>query len=359
MVDLKPNLASYARVSYFRELHGDLAGAAAGDAARGLGRRRRPENLAYVQTLLGDLELDRGTLRAPPSAPTARRWRPTPATRRRRPGSPGSTRPRGDLGAAIERYRRRRRAAAAARVRDRARRGRARRRPRRGRGAPRSRAGRGRGAAAALGRRRRRTSSWRCSRPTTATRAARSTLGRGAWRRAPERALRRRLRVGAAQRRPRRGALAMSREAMRLGSRDPYFLYHAGMIAADAGEPGPAPRSCSAGWSRRARASARSTARAPSGRWRGCDERPARRARRRARRRALAAFGAGARRAPIRSATSPPTSWSRCGSTSARRRGPLRPRPGRDPDLPAGPAPRRRRRRDDRRQPSGRRWIAS
>ncbi len=27
MIDLQPNLASYARVSYFRELHGDLAGA--------------------------------------------------------------------------------------------------------------------------------------------------------------------------------------------------------------------------------------------------------------------------------------------------------------------------------------------
>jgi tetratricopeptide (TPR) repeat protein len=60
MVDLKPNLSSYARVSYFRELHGDLAGAveamrlavsAGGDA---------PENVAYVQTLLGNLELQRG-----------------------------------------------------------------------------------------------------------------------------------------------------------------------------------------------------------------------------------------------------------------------------------------------------------
>jgi tetratricopeptide (TPR) repeat protein len=60
MVDLKPNLASYARVSYFRELHGDLPGAieamrlaasAGGDAG---------ENLAYVQTLLGNLELARG-----------------------------------------------------------------------------------------------------------------------------------------------------------------------------------------------------------------------------------------------------------------------------------------------------------
>jgi tetratricopeptide (TPR) repeat protein len=62
MVDMKPNLASYSRVSYFRELHGDLAGAldtmrlavsAGGDS---------PENLAYVQTLLGNLEFDRGSL---------------------------------------------------------------------------------------------------------------------------------------------------------------------------------------------------------------------------------------------------------------------------------------------------------
>src|SRR4029453_17205443 len=53
MVDLKPNLSSYARVSYFRELNGDLTGAvqamrlavsAGGDA---------PENVSYVQTLLG------------------------------------------------------------------------------------------------------------------------------------------------------------------------------------------------------------------------------------------------------------------------------------------------------------------
>jgi tetratricopeptide (TPR) repeat protein len=59
-VDIKPTLASYARVSYWRELHGDLAGAvdamraaisAGGDVA---------ENGAYVQTLLGNLELQRG-----------------------------------------------------------------------------------------------------------------------------------------------------------------------------------------------------------------------------------------------------------------------------------------------------------
>ena len=64
MIDLKPNLASYARVSYFRELHGDLAGAEramrlavdAGGAA--------PENVAYVQSLLGQLQLTRGKLGA-------------------------------------------------------------------------------------------------------------------------------------------------------------------------------------------------------------------------------------------------------------------------------------------------------
>jgi tetratricopeptide (TPR) repeat protein len=60
MVDLQPNLASYARVSYFRELHGDLTGAiqsmqlavsAGGDA---------PENVSYVQTLLGNLYFEVG-----------------------------------------------------------------------------------------------------------------------------------------------------------------------------------------------------------------------------------------------------------------------------------------------------------
>jgi tetratricopeptide (TPR) repeat protein len=64
MIDEKPNLASYARVSYFRELHGDLTGAAqamrlavdAGGAA--------PENVAYVQSLLGQLELTRGRVAA-------------------------------------------------------------------------------------------------------------------------------------------------------------------------------------------------------------------------------------------------------------------------------------------------------
>jgi pentatricopeptide repeat protein len=64
MVDRRPDLAGYARVSYFRELHGDLDGAvramrlavsAGGDVA---------ENEAYVRSLLGGLELQRGRLGA-------------------------------------------------------------------------------------------------------------------------------------------------------------------------------------------------------------------------------------------------------------------------------------------------------
>src|SRR5262245_39248967 len=63
-IDSRPSLAAYARVSYFRELHGDLPGAvdamkravSAGGGAR--------ENLAYVQALLGDLEQARGRLAA-------------------------------------------------------------------------------------------------------------------------------------------------------------------------------------------------------------------------------------------------------------------------------------------------------
>jgi tetratricopeptide (TPR) repeat protein len=64
LIDRKPTLAAYARVSYFRELHGDLAGAAdamAGAVSAGSGAA---ENLAYVRTLLGDLELARGRLAA-------------------------------------------------------------------------------------------------------------------------------------------------------------------------------------------------------------------------------------------------------------------------------------------------------
>ncbi len=63
-VDRKPNLAAYARVSYLRELHGDLDGAAAAMRAAVAAGGPVPENVAYVQALLGGLELARGRLAA-------------------------------------------------------------------------------------------------------------------------------------------------------------------------------------------------------------------------------------------------------------------------------------------------------
>lgn len=60
MVDLKPNLDSYARVAYLRELRGDLDGASVvlGLAASAGGET--PENVAFVETLMGNLELAQG-----------------------------------------------------------------------------------------------------------------------------------------------------------------------------------------------------------------------------------------------------------------------------------------------------------
>jgi tetratricopeptide (TPR) repeat protein len=64
LVDLKPSLAAYARVSYVRELHGDLRGAiGALNLAISAGGPVR-ENVAYLQSLLGGLELGRGRLGA-------------------------------------------------------------------------------------------------------------------------------------------------------------------------------------------------------------------------------------------------------------------------------------------------------
>jgi tetratricopeptide (TPR) repeat protein len=63
LVDLKPGLPAYARASYFRELHGDTGGAV--HAMRfAVSAGGGPEGSAYVEALLGDLELARGELGA-------------------------------------------------------------------------------------------------------------------------------------------------------------------------------------------------------------------------------------------------------------------------------------------------------
>jgi tetratricopeptide (TPR) repeat protein len=64
MIDLQPDLASYARVSYFRELHGDLPGALYAMRLAVSAGGGAPENVAYVQTLLGNLLFESGDLRA-------------------------------------------------------------------------------------------------------------------------------------------------------------------------------------------------------------------------------------------------------------------------------------------------------
>jgi tetratricopeptide (TPR) repeat protein len=64
LVRLKPNLSSYARVSYWRELHGDLDGAL--DAARAAvsASGDTGETSAYLYTLVAKLEFARGDLAA-------------------------------------------------------------------------------------------------------------------------------------------------------------------------------------------------------------------------------------------------------------------------------------------------------
>ncbi len=104
MIDAKPMLAGYARVSYLRELHGDLDGAVAAMrraiAAGGPAR----ESVAAVQALLGGLEFARGR---PAAARAAHR-----AALAAVPGYPAAEAglarleaARGDLAGAIRRWR--------------------------------------------------------------------------------------------------------------------------------------------------------------------------------------------------------------------------------------------------------------
>jgi tetratricopeptide (TPR) repeat protein len=62
MVDRKPDLAAYARVSYFRELHGDLRGARSALVLASSAGGAAAENVAYVDTLLSHVDLLRGRL---------------------------------------------------------------------------------------------------------------------------------------------------------------------------------------------------------------------------------------------------------------------------------------------------------
>ena len=62
MVDLRPDLASYSRVSYLRELMGDRAGAITAMEQAAAAGAANPENVAWTQVQLGNLRFDGGDL---------------------------------------------------------------------------------------------------------------------------------------------------------------------------------------------------------------------------------------------------------------------------------------------------------
>jgi len=104
LVDAKPGLAAYARVSYFRELHGDLDGAAAAmRRASGAGGPAQA-SVAAVQSLLGTLELARGHVRAAESAHRAA-LAALPGYPAAEAGLARAAAARGDLAEAIRRWR--------------------------------------------------------------------------------------------------------------------------------------------------------------------------------------------------------------------------------------------------------------
>ena len=104
MVDAKPTLAGYARVSYLRELHGDLAGAAAAmRRAIDAGGPAR-ESAAAVHALLGGIELARGRP-APARAAHRAALAAVPAYPAAEAGLARVDAARGNLGGAIRRWR--------------------------------------------------------------------------------------------------------------------------------------------------------------------------------------------------------------------------------------------------------------
>jgi len=239
MVGRKPNLAAYSRVSYFRELHGDTAGAAQALRLAISAGAGTAEGGAFVRSLLGDLEANRGrygaaerayreALAVDPEFGSARtglallqagRGNLDPAIAKLRglvgdPPSPDALAQLAEVeqAAGLTTAARRHYAASGERERELLA------------------SGSHVDAGVTL-------FEAEHGRPARAVR-----LGRRAWRAAPS--------VSAADayswalhRAGRsRAASRLSAEAMKLGSRDPHFLYHAGMIARANGRPGEARR---------------------------------------------------------------------------------------------------------------------
>jgi tetratricopeptide (TPR) repeat protein len=62
MIDLRPDLSSFSRVSYARELYGDAAGALTAMEQAAQAGAGRPENVAWTQAQIGNLRFNRGDL---------------------------------------------------------------------------------------------------------------------------------------------------------------------------------------------------------------------------------------------------------------------------------------------------------
>lgn len=105
MIDRRPNLAGYARVSYVRELHGDLDGAVEAMRLAIAAGGPSAENGAYVTAVLGELERRRGRLRAARGA-FEQALALVPTSPEAQLGLARLDAQRGRLGPAIERLRR-------------------------------------------------------------------------------------------------------------------------------------------------------------------------------------------------------------------------------------------------------------
>ncbi|MEA2363433.1 MAG: hypothetical protein QOD71_2578 [Thermoleophilaceae bacterium] len=238
LVDTKPGLAAYSRASYYRELSGDTAGAvAAMRLAASAGGAS--ENVAYVQVLLGDLQLSRGRVGAARLAYTSA-LRALPAYPGGMVGLARADAAGGDLGRAAARLRR-----AAARL------------PLTSTLGLLSQAEQALGhpaaARAALDTARAQQRLFRAAATAPdaeavlfeadhGSHAAAVELGRRVWRTMPS--VRSADALGWALTRSGRPAAgyAFARRALALGSRDPSFRLHAGIAAKEAGLAGPAAR---------------------------------------------------------------------------------------------------------------------
>jgi tetratricopeptide (TPR) repeat protein len=239
MAALKPTLATYSRISYYRELDGDLVGAVEAMRLAASAGGGSAEGTAYVQSLLGNLELDRGRYGA-----AERAYREALAGQPSYPmAEAGLARldaGRGRFASAIRRYRRVSETIPL---------------PEYAIGLAEAEQAAGRLAAARRDyalveaqARLLRSNGVNADVDLALFEANHGdpsqalSLGRRAWAEAPSVrsadayswALYRAGRIEAASR--------FSQRAMRLGSRDPYFLYHAGIIARAAGDAGAARR---------------------------------------------------------------------------------------------------------------------